>query len=824
MLRHAELTDSLTLLWSILDALHLPSFAVNEDLRVVDFNSSVKKRLLYSREDVLGTSVSDIITTAPAFKPAILSGTVTVLEGTYTKKDGKTAPAKITVIRQGGGYLVVVEDIESIVKIAKRATLRRREINTYNALSEILSKTDDMHEMAGGIVDIIVDILNIDAAWIYFVDEDAERLSLCCFRGVGEDSFSDVKALKAYEYFVGRVLSSGRSLLVRNVSEDPRIPHLNLADMGLQSIVGIPLTVRSIKGDDRKPVGVLGVASKDEDRFTSLDIQFLSTIGNHLGVAVENARLIEDLTAKMKQIGLINEIISIVNSSLTIGHIFRIVASEIKKMVDFDRASINILDENRNFLRIFAVDTKLPTELVKGRVAPVYGTSSGWVAINQKPWINRDLKEEIHFRYDSILQKEGIRSTVSIPLYKDRPLGTLNFDSTLPGKYSEQDLEILLPIAKHLSIAVENAMLFEEVSREKRQWEKTFDAITDMVWIEDMKGKVLRVNKTVIERSGRPELALINRSSGEVMKLLQIRTPAYPSYDLLKGKVKLYHELTRLDGSTYHFWTYPLVDSEGKIYGVVNYLRDVTEQKRLEHQLVRADKLASLGTLVAGIAHEINNPLGIIAGYSEALLDRARSTDLLLNSHFEDFPEYLETINKEIFRCKDILKSLLDFARSSTGTFREIDINELIKEVILLVNYKAKRSNYIIELNLLRDIPKVYADPGALRQLFMNIIMNSFYFMDRNGSIMIETGSKRTVNDGSEVHIKITDNGRGIGREFIGRVFDPFFTTKPIGEGTGLGLPICHRIVTEHNGTIDVESREGEGTTFHIRLPAKKDE
>jgi two-component system NtrC family sensor kinase len=557
---------------------------------------------------------------------------------------------------------------------------------------------------------------------------------------------------------------------------------------------------------------------KDRESFPAR-ITFVRTPEGFIVVteAIENTRLIAKLREKMKQIELINEISNVVNSSLSIGHIFRIIASEVKKTLDFDRASITLLNESKNNMNIFTLDTELPTKLVKGTKAPIKGTSAGWVTTNQKPWINRDLMEEIPFERDSILLKEGIRSTISVPLYKDKPLGSLNLDSTLPEMYCEKDLEILIPVARQLSIALENALLFEEISREKREWEKTFDSITDMVWIEDTERRILRTNRAVTHMTALPGTALIGKKSEEVFKSLKIKTESGT-----QNRPRRYRELTGVNGSIYVHWTYPLVDSEGATYGIVNSLKDATEQKGLEQQLARANKLASLGTLVAGIAHEVNNPLGIIAGYSEALLDRAKEPELAGTPGFEDFPEYLETINREIFRCKDILKSLLDFARPSTGIFREIDINALIKEVILLVKHKAKKENRVIELDLAREIPKTAADPGGLRQLFMNIIMNSFYFMGAEGRIFIKTRSESDPYGASFIRITISDTGRGIDKDLLERIFDPFFTTKPAGDGTGLGLSICHRIVSEHDGTINVKSSPGEGTTFIIRLPLKE--
>jgi two-component system NtrC family sensor kinase len=153
-------------------------------------------------------------------------------------------------------------------------------------------------------------------------------------------------------------------------------------------------------------------------------------------------------------------------------------------------------------------------------------------------------------------------------------------------------------------------------------------------------------------------------------------------------------------------------------------------------------------------------------------------------------------------------------------------MNELIKEVILLVNHKAAKLNHNIEFRLNRDLPKISADPGSLRQLFMNIIINSLYFTPEGGSIIITTQSGISVTDHlgnttEMIHVSISDTGPGIPHDILEKIFDPFFTTKPVGEGTGLGLAICHKIVEEHGGNIYVESEAGRGTTFTISFPAK---
>jgi two-component system NtrC family sensor kinase len=523
---------------------------------------------------------------------------------------------------------------------------------------------------------------------------------------------------------------------------------------------------------------------------------------------------------------LISELSGIISSSLSIGTVFRIMVSEIRKLIGYSRASLLLFNEKENNLLIFALDTEMNTIMKKGVKAPVEGTSAGWAITHNKPWINKDLAE-LAFPLDKKLRDEGIRSTISIPLVHDKILGVFNLDSTEPEQYSEKDLQILLPVAKHISIALENALLFQEISREKKEWERTFDSITDMVWIEDRKQKVIRANHTLLKKVGLSAVDIVGRSCDEIFSRIGIVVRESACAGTIASSRQSFCELKGTGGSIFNFWAYPLTDEEGRLYAVVHYLKDVSSQKGLEQQLIRSDRLASLGTLVAGIAHEINNPLGIIAGYSEALIERAGDKRLRDIAEFEDFPEYLETIHNEIFRCKDILSSLLDFARSSSGIYREININELIKEVILLVNHRAKRLNHNIELKLNDDLPRIHADPGSLRQLFMNIIMNSMYFTPERGSIIIMTEmstgirGKKFLGDIPTVAVSISDTGAGIPAELVGKVFDPFFTTKPVGEGTGLGLSICHKIVEDHNGSINLVSEEGRGTTFSIRLPAQ---
>lgn len=560
----------------------------------------------------------------------------------------------------------------------------------------------------------------------------------------------------------------------------------------------------------------------DEDNMP--DQNAISALAAQLGVAIENAPIAKANRARVDQIELINEISSMLNSSLSIGTIFRIMVTEIKRLLSFDRASLLLYDEAQDSLLIFALETDMRTELPKGKVAPVEGTSAGWVARHNKPLINHDLATRCDFPMDKKLLADGIRSTISMPLFKDRMLGVFNLDSATPRNYTEQDLHVLQPVSRQIAIALENALLFEEVSREKKEWKKTFDAIMDMVWIEDLEGRVIRANHALLARTGLSGAQVSGMPCLKLMSSIGLSTVDHLcDCNSSESSSNAIREVRGLLGNIYNSWSYPVLDDDGRPYATVYYLKDVTMQRHLEQELIRRDRLASLGILGAGIAHEINNPLGIIAGYAEALLDRAREESLQGVEGFEDFPEYLETIHKEIFRCKEILSTLLEFSSPNTVKARELNLNELLKEVMLLVNHRVKRLKCDLRLDLNPDMGIVMGDPGSLRQMLLNIIINALYFTSEGGTIRISSGCYLNHRQETDMSfISIADTGCGIAPELMDRIFDPFFTTKSAGEGTGLGLSICHKIAEDHGGWIEVQSTEGKGSTFTVWLPIKR--
>ncbi|MFB0547209.1 MAG: ATP-binding protein, partial [Anaerolineae bacterium] len=230
------------------------------------------------------------------------------------------------------------------------------------------------------------------------------------------------------------------------------------------------------------------------------------------------------------------------------------------------------------------------------------------------------------------------------------------------------------------------------------------------------------------------------------------------------------------------------------------------ELRKAQEQLLQAEKLAAIGQLAAGVAHEINNPIGVILGFAQVISKKLTEDDPLSNP--------LATVEKEALRCKSIVQNLLDFARRSEPALRPINVNTVLEATCALVEHKFSSQNVEIIKGYDPNLPEIMADENQLQQVFVNIILNAFQAMPGGGELRITTRRM-----GSEVQILFSDTGVGISPENLKRIFDPFFTTKEVGQGTGLGLSVSYGIIEQHNGTIEVESRVGVGSTFTIKLP-----
>jgi two-component system, NtrC family, sensor kinase len=253
-------------------------------------------------------------------------------------------------------------------------------------------------------------------------------------------------------------------------------------------------------------------------------------------------------------------------------------------------------------------------------------------------------------------------------------------------------------------------------------------------------------------------------------------------------------------------------------FAIKSLLRQISFSREqscfLDEQLIQSQKLASIGELSAGIAHEINNPLAIIAQEIEWARYQFDGQDLD-EARLAELKDSLNEIAVQVERSREITHKLLDFARKRDPLIQGVDINKLIEDMARLVEREASQKGIEIHRSYLKDLPPVHTDPPLLRQVILNLLNNATYAVGQNGTIEIRT----RIVEGGLIELLVSDTGCGIPKENLGKVFDPFFTTKPPGKGTGLGLSICHGIIVRLGGRIAVESETGKGTSFIIRLP-----
>jgi len=364
--------------------------------------------------------------------------------------------------------------------------------------------------------------------------------------------------------------------------------------------------------------------------------------------------------------------------------------------------------------------------------------------------------------------------------------------ASIPHKETEDDLE-------------QQSVLFRKIYKSQKWWQNIIDSITDYIFVVDQNYRILRTNKAFANLFGKEPADIIMRPYYELFGL------SGPHEWCVTGESResaSRRAVERTLNDTYYLISYyPISYDEHE--AAVYIMKDITETRRLKDQVYHLDKLSSLGTLTSGVAHEINNPLTGIIGYTEMLLMRNED---------ETTKKYLRNVYDSALRCKRIVENMLTFSRQTPAQKSVENINDIIDKTVELHEYWLKSTNIEIIKNY-GKVPYVSVDRQQMQQVVLNLLINAEQAIsdtDRHGRIEFKTSfdseSKCTM-------IEVADNGKGIPPEILPKIFDPFFTTKPVNKGTGLGLSIAHGIIAEQGGTIEARSISGNGTSFIIKIP-----
>ena len=454
--------------------------------------------------------------------------------------------------------------------------------------------------------------------------------------------------------------------------------------------------------------------------------------------------------------------------------------------------------------------------------------------------------DDLHDGLDEAMRRDlPVRSALCVPMFAGEDLiGVLSVGSPEPGHFTADDQRLLCTAANHVAVAVQNARLHAYVRAGKQEWEAAFDAIGDPIAVFDRQGRLLRGNAALGALLERPLTALRGLSCDDI----GLCEAPYPRCAVGSGRGRCcsHDEITRAD-QIFSVTTCPVLDaSDGA--AIVQIAKNVTPEiqsarrlrqmsdelaatnarlvatvdrlKTTQAQLLQAEKLSAIGQLVAGVAHELNNPLTSVIGYAQLLQEEIRDVAAGEAPRPPDeLAQDLRRIAEESERAARIVRNLLAFARRQSAARAAQDVADLMNRVLALRAYEFRLNAVELQTEFEAGLPPVLGDGGQLQQALLNLLLNAEQALRSRTVRRLRVGARR-VRDADGVELFIADTGHGIADENLRRIFDPFFTTREVGEGTGLGLSICYGIVRDHGGQIAVESRVGQGTTFKVLLPA----
>ena len=473
--------------------------------------------------------------------------------------------------------------------------------------------------------------------------------------------------------------------------------------------------------------------------------------------------------------------------------VIELVSRTLQELLKPDRLTVVLLDAETNQLAVTHDTNAVPARTYDPLLQ---------LALRRGPLaFARNVKEEAR-RRGADLTEEPPKSWLGAPLVAaGRPVGAVSLTSERTGAFGKTELTLVTAVLAQAAIALENARLVELLSSAKREWEKTVDAITQAICIIDAHGMVRRANRVFAELiqvpvtaiPGRPWLGLLPPAWSDPVA----RALAEPTATLVE---------IRAGERTLSFTAIPMAEPGSAVL----VFEDQTERRRLQEQLIQSEKMSAIGQLIAGVAHDLNNPLASVVGFSDFLAE--------LGDIPPQFAEPLQVIRQEAERAATIVKNLLSFARSQEGERKRQPIGSILESTLALLRNQLMANKVEATLEVEPGLPDVEVNGNQIKQVFVNLINNANQAIASDapsGRIWVAAKPQR---DG--VAVSITDSGPGMTEEIAAHVFEPFFTTKGEGEGTGLGLSICQGIVKEHGGRITLDTKAGGGAAFTVELPA----
>ena len=613
--------------------------------------------------------------------------------------------------------------------------------------------------------------------------------------------------------------------------------------------------------------------------FTEKEIELISTFADQAAIAIENARLFEELRDRQAELArsvdeltATGDVLKIISrSTVDLTTVLDTLVETVARLCRADQAVMfRLRDDIYEPVATRGLSEQAKAYFTSHPPTPGRGTTAGRVELELRPVHIPDVLQDAEYTYTEVQKVAGFRTVLGVPLLRKKTLvGIFSLNRIRVDPFTDKEIELVSTFADQAAIAIENARLFEELRDRQAELRVTFDNMGDGVVMFDSGLRLTAWNRNFQEILDLPESFLAQRPSYiEYFHYLAERGEYSADLEAELGR-RLHEtdreqriERTRPDGRVIEVRRNPVPGG-----GFVLIFADVTERKRAEEaisaardaaekalrelqtaqaSLVHAQKMAALGQVTAGIAHEIKNPLNFVnnfAGLSVELLDELKQASAQAVGELDGgkraeildiirmLTGNLQKIAEHGRRADGIVRAMLQHSRGSSGDWQVTDLNALVEESLSLAYHGARAQDQNFDVALERDFDSDLAPldvvPQEITRVLLNLIGNGFYAANqrsREGNGAFRPALTVTTRDfGEGVELRVRDNGIGIPPEDYEKLFQPFFTTKPTGEGTGLGLSISYEIITQqHGGTIAVDSRVGDFTEFTVRLPRRR--
>ena len=740
-----------------------------------------------------------------------------------------------------------------------------------NILSVIASSPTDVVPVLKAIVESACELCDADDAAVILKDGDELRFS--AHHGpipIGLEKWPINRNWVSGRAFLDRKPVHVHDLLSAEGDEFPDGREMSRR-MGHRTTLSVPLL------RENESIGVIGLRRTEVHPFSDKQIALLQTFADQAVIAIGNVRMFEQVEAKTRDLAeslqqqtATADVLKIISrSSVDLETVLDTLVETVMHLCRADQALMfRRRDDKYHLVAACGLTEEAKDFVLTHPLAADRGTLSGRVELERRPIQIADVLQDPEYTYLESQKIAEFRTMLGIPLLREQTLiGIFSIQRTRVEPFTDKEIELTSSFADQAVIAIENARLFEELHDRQAELRVTFDNMGDGVVMFDAAARLTAWNRNFQEMLDLPDAFLAGR-------------PSYAEYfrylaDRGEYSTDLEAQLSRTIDDTRREMRFERMRPDGRVIevrrnsvpggGFVLIYADVTERKRAEEairaardaaetalrelqmaqaSLVHAQKMAALGQVTAGIAHEIKNPLNFVnnfAGLSVELLDELKDTTRAVASldpgkraqiveTIGMLTGNLEKIIEHGRRADGIVRSMLQHSRGGSDDWQATDLNALAEEALNLAYHGARAQDpnfdITLELDLDRSLAPVGVVPQELTRVLLNLIGNGFYAASKRSRDNDGTYSPAlkvmTRDFGESVEVRVRDNGIGIPPEDRDKLFQPFFTTKPTGEGTGLGLSISYEIITQqHGGTLTVDSEVGDFTEFTVRLPRR---